>query len=104
LAVLDRRAEARELVANNPELARDLRVGRPDLPRQYDDGGLVDINAVPAVLIARECGLDDAVAEQIQSARQRHPVPFGSVDELLVFAGLDVSTWDRLRDRAVVYS
>ncbi|MFI9006786.1 helix-hairpin-helix domain-containing protein [Actinosynnema sp. NPDC053489] len=104
LALRTRREEARALVARDPALARDLRIGRPDLPRQYDDGGLVDINTAPPSVIARCCGLDDRAAAQIEQARQQHPVPFQSVDELLVFAELDVTTWDLLRERAVVYS
>ncbi|WP_460309016.1 hypothetical protein [Actinocorallia aurea] len=38
------REQARDLV-----LARDLCIGRPDLPRYYDDGGLIDVNHVPAL-------------------------------------------------------
>jgi hypothetical protein len=104
LALRTKREEARTLVARDPALARDLRIGRPDLPRQYDDGGLVDINAAPTSVIAQCCGLDNHAAEQLERARQQHPVPFQSVDELLVFAELDVSAWDLIRERAVVYS
>ncbi|MFT7841090.1 helix-hairpin-helix domain-containing protein [Saccharothrix sp. BKS2] len=104
LTLRAKREEARTLVARDPALARDLRIGRPDLPRQYDDGGLVDINTAPPSVIAQCCGLDDRAAEQIERARQQHPFPFHSVDELLVFAELDVSTWDLIRERAVVYS
>ncbi|CAL9624717.1 hypothetical protein SUDANB95_05899 [Actinosynnema sp. ALI-1.44] len=104
LALRTKREEARTLVARDPALARDLRIGRPDLPRQYDDGGLVDINAAPPAVIAQCCGLDEHAAERIERARQQHPVPFQSVDELLVFAELDVSTWGLIRERAVVYS
>lgn len=99
-----RREEARALVARDPALARDLRIGRPDLPRQYDDGGLVDINAAPPAVIAQCCGLDERAARQIERARSQHPIPFQSVDELLVFAELDISLWDLVRERAVVYS
>ncbi|MBW4720612.1 helix-hairpin-helix domain-containing protein [Saccharothrix obliqua] len=99
-----RREEARALVARDPALARDLRIGRPDLPRQYDDGGLVDINNAPPAVIAQCCGLNEQAAHQIDRARRDHPTPFHSVDELLVFAELDVTTWELLRERAVVYS
>ena len=48
------------MVQTNPALARELRIGRPDLPRQYD-GALVDINRVPVAAWAfrwdRGCGL-----------------------------------------------
>ncbi|MGI5504190.1 ComEA family DNA-binding protein [Lentzea sp. CA-135723] len=104
LALRARRDEARALVARDPALARDLRIGRPDLPRQYDDGGLVDINTAPAAVIAQCCGLDEVAARQIERARSRHSVPFSSVDELLVFAELDVNAWNVVRDRAVVYA
>ncbi|WP_202918975.1 hypothetical protein [Saccharothrix deserti] len=104
LVLRAKREEARTLVARDPALARDLRIGRPDLPRQYDDGDLVDINTAPPSVIAQCCGLDDRAADQIERAHQQHPVPFQSVDELLVFAELDVSAWDLIRERAVVYS
>src|SRR6266545_1972033 len=46
------RAEARRLVAEDPELANDLRIGRPELPRAYDDGGLIDVNHASAEAMA----------------------------------------------------
>lgn len=42
------RIDAQHIVDHNAALARDLRIGRPDLERVYDDGGLVDVNHVPA--------------------------------------------------------
>ncbi|WP_214371319.1 hypothetical protein [Pseudonocardia sp. H11422] len=47
LAVRARREDARRLAASDPQMARELRIGRPDLPRSYDDGGLVDLNSAP---------------------------------------------------------
>jgi hypothetical protein len=44
-ARMDRRRQARELAERNPVLARDLKIGRPDVPHDYDDGGLVDVAA-----------------------------------------------------------
>lgn len=41
------RREAVELARTRPEVAREMRIGRPDLPRNYDDGGLIDINHAP---------------------------------------------------------
>ena len=38
-------------------LAQELKIGRPDLPRDYDDGGLVDVNHVPAAILAARLGL-----------------------------------------------
>jgi len=46
IACRQRRQQARQLLANDPGLARELRIGRPDLPRDYDDGGLVAVVVV----------------------------------------------------------
>lgn len=48
---------ARHIVQTNPALARELRIGRPDLPREYDDDGLVDVNCVPGAVLADRLGL-----------------------------------------------
>jgi hypothetical protein len=39
------RRKARDIVAGDPGLARELGIGRPDLDRPFDDGGLIDVNA-----------------------------------------------------------
>lgn len=51
-----KRDELRELAQRDPHLARDLWIGRPDLPRQSDDGGLVDINSTPAEVLGDASG------------------------------------------------
>jgi hypothetical protein len=81
---LARRNEARALLTSNPALAAELRIGRPDLRRQYDDGGLVDINRVPAETIARELGIPGIVAEEIVAQRRRVG-GFYSADDLIVY-------------------
>jgi hypothetical protein len=99
LAARERRTEARKLVADDPLIARDLRVGRPDLPRNYDDGGLVDLNNAPAAVIAAVCGLDAATAGGLVETRAAIG-GFAAVDD--VFTTVPVGAWDRVRDRAVV--
>lgn len=102
LAARDRRAEARTLAADDPQLARELLIGRPDLPgRRYDDGGLVDLNNAPARAIAGVCGIDLAVAEHIVRVRMAG-VPFTAVDDVFSVADVPFPLWDRIRDRAVV--
>jgi hypothetical protein len=64
------RDKARELLARDPELAVELKVGRPDLPRAFDDGGLVDINRVPASWLAELPGLDERLARRITEVRE----------------------------------
>lgn len=100
LAARQRRTEARRLVADDPLLARELRIGRPDLPREYDDGGLVDLNSAPAPAIAELCGLDAAHAGRVVQARQAAG-RFASVEDVFSWTELPVDTWDRVRDRAV---
>jgi DNA uptake protein ComE-like DNA-binding protein len=102
LAARARRDEARKLAANDPLLARELHIGRPDLTRTYDDGGLVDLNSAPAKVIAETCGIPTEVAATIVDARNQRSEPFSNVDELFVITDLPVTTWDRIRDRAVL--
>ncbi|MEV5720068.1 hypothetical protein AB0L41_39810 [Amycolatopsis mediterranei] len=99
LAARERRAEARKLALSDPLIARDLRVGRPDLQRNYDDGGLVDLNNAPAAVIGAVCGLDATTTEAIVEIRTAVG-GFSTVDD--VFTAVPVAAWDRVRDRAVV--
>ena len=45
--VLRRRDYSRKLLTDNPQLAKELNIGRPDLHSEFDDGGLIDVNHVP---------------------------------------------------------
>jgi len=102
LASRNRRAEARALAAGDPQMARELGIGRPDLPgRRYDDGGLVDLNSAPAQAIAAMCGVDLAVAEQIAAARSV-TAPFMTVDDVFSVVDVPYHLWDRIRDRGIV--
>ncbi len=101
LAARSRRDEARRLVASDPLLARELRVGRPDLPREYDDGGLVDLNSAPAQVVAAVCGLEPVAAARIVQARQAAG-RFAAVEDVFSWTELPVGVWDQVRDRAVV--
>lgn len=47
-----RREETRRLIEREPGLQRELGIGRPDLGRGYDDGGLIDVNTASAEVIA----------------------------------------------------
>jgi DNA uptake protein ComE-like DNA-binding protein len=104
LAARARRDGARKLAADDPLLATELHIGRPDLTGDYDDGGLVDLNSAPADVIAEVCGIPAAVAATIVEFRAEREQPFANADELFVMADLPVSTWDRIRDRGVLLS
>jgi len=96
-----RRNEARRMAIADPLMAHDLHVGRPDLPRTYDDGGLVDLNSAPATAIAQICGLDQATAEKIVEVRDQQGSGFSNVDEMFVLVDIPVPAWDRVKDRGV---
>jgi DNA uptake protein ComE-like DNA-binding protein len=97
----ERRRKARELAERDPLLARELRIGRPDLPHEYDDGGLVDLNAAPAQAISATCGIDPGHAEGIVALREKVG-GLNNVDELFVYTDLPPSCWERIRDRGIV--
>jgi hypothetical protein len=92
------RAHARELLAHDPGLARELRIGRPDLPRAYDDGGLADVNHVPALFLATLPGMTPDLARQIVETRESRG-GFTCVEELEVFADLPDELAAELADR-----
>jgi hypothetical protein len=94
---IERRKEARHLVGSNPALARDLKIGRPDLARDYDDGGLVDVNQVPGSVLAAQLGLAPTEVTDVLSARDRLG-RFSSADELSAYTQLSPRRVDELRD------
>jgi hypothetical protein len=94
---LERRKEARRMVAAQPDLARDLKIGRPDLPRDYDDGGLVDVNHVPSAVLSAQLGLASAEVTDVLTARERLG-RFTSADELCAYTQLSPDRVDELRE------
>lgn len=98
---LAKRVQARELLVSNPGLAAELLIGRPDLGRRYDDGGLVDVNHVPAATLVAEFGLTPRLADQIITARDRIR-GFSAADELIVYCdGMTPARLETIRERLV---
>lgn len=97
----ERRQESAELAAREPGIAVDLRIGRPDLPRQYDDGGLIDINHVPEEIFRAYLGLSAEQARTVVEARDQVG-RFESVDDMSNLAGLPPRVVDGMRDRLIV--
>jgi len=95
---IEARKQARHLAASNPALARDLRIGRPDLPRNYDDGGLVDVNNCPGPVLAGQLSLTPAEVSEVLTARDRLGGRFASADELCAYTSLSPDRVDSLRD------
>ncbi len=94
---IERRKDARRLATSNPSLARELKIGRPDLPRNYDDGGLVDVNHVPGPALGAQLGLAPAEVTDVLAARDRLG-RFASADELGAYTQLTPDRVDELRD------
>ena len=94
---IERRKDARHLLQHDPDLAREMRIGRPDLPRDYDDGGLVDVNHVPGTVLETQLGLTSGEATDVLAARDKLG-KFTSADELCAYTELPPDRVDELRD------
>lgn len=96
-ARVSRRQQARELVAGNPVLARELGIGRPDVPHDYDDGGIVDVNHVPGKVLLHSLGLTVAESASVITARARLG-RFSGPEEVAAYTELTPERVDALRD------
>lgn len=94
------RRKAREQAEEDPVLARELRIGRPDLPRHYDDGGLVDLNHAPPAILTRIAGVTAEIAERIATVRGDIG-GFSSAEELMVAADLHPDLAPEIREYGV---
>ncbi len=95
-----RREETRALADRDPGLARELCVGRPDLPRQYDDGGLVDVNSAPPAVLASLPGMTPQLVERVVDVRASHG-GFTSAEELALAADLPPQLTAEIADHSV---
>jgi DNA-binding SARP family transcriptional activator len=96
-----RREQALTLLDHHPHIARELHIGRPDLARVFNDGGLVDVNAVPEHILAALPGVSVPQAQQIV-ARRRAVGGFASVDDLITDGLLPVPAVRALSDVLIV--
>jgi hypothetical protein len=96
---IERRAEGRDLLASRPALAREIGVGRPDLPGA-SDYGLIDVNHASAAALTRLPGITGDLAGRIVSQRAQAG-GFTSAEDLGMLLDLPPATVDGLRDMAV---
>ncbi|MDL4821210.1 ComEA family DNA-binding protein, partial [Actinomadura opuntiae] len=94
------RADARAIAADDPALAHELRIGRPDVPRAYDDGGLVDVNHAPLEIVAALPGMTDALAERVVRHRDEHGT-FVSVEEMAMDCDLPPAVMPQLAEYTI---
>jgi len=96
---IERRAEGRRLAAKDPVLARELGVGRPDVPGA-DDYGLVDVNHAGPDALRRLPGITPQIAARIEEARQASST-FVSAEDLCVTLDLPPGLTDDLKEHAI---
>ena len=81
-------------------LAKRLGIGRPDLPRQFDDGGLVDLNHAPLPVLMSLPGVTERSARQIQNWVEQSG-PFGSLGEVMLVIEISPTFEHHLREYCV---
>jgi hypothetical protein len=94
------RHEARELLTTDPALATELGIGRPELHRGFDDGGLVDVNHASAEAIGAILGLEGEHIAQIIQVREELG-GFSSLADLVVHTDIPPGLVDRLAERLI---
>ena len=97
---LRRRDYSRKLLTENPQLARELNIGRPDLPSDFDDGGLIDVNHVSEGYLTILPGIDTALASKIVEVREAIG-GFDSLDDMGILLELPPQRLDWARERAI---
>jgi len=102
LARRRQREQYRQLIKRDPGLARGIGVGRPDLVRNFDDGGLLDLNTLTADELTRFGSIPIGEAQQIVETRKQLG-GLSTVDELVVYASLSDATLGNLRETAVFH-
>ncbi|MBG6100806.1 DNA-binding SARP family transcriptional activator [Micromonospora vinacea] len=95
-----RREHARYLLYHYPAARGELSIGRPDLARSFDDGGLIDVNAVPEQVLATLPGLTEHQCRQIVVDRWMRG-PYASMEEFAGRCLLPPNTTEPLRELLV---
>ena len=96
---IERRARGRHLLATQPSLAKEVGVGRPDVPGA-EDYGLVDVNHAPAAALATLPGMTSELARRTVEERAKAG-GFSSVEDLGLLLDLPPGTVDQMRDMAI---
>lgn len=96
---IKKRKKGRRLAAKDPVLAREVGVGRPDLPGTQDFG-LVDVNHASPEALCTLPGITPQIAERIEEARQSIGL-FTSAEDLCATLDLPPNLTDDLREHAV---
>jgi DNA-binding SARP family transcriptional activator len=96
-----RREQARQIARQHPVIARELGIGRPDLPRSFDDGGLVDLNGAPEIVIAALPGVGLDAARRIVADRYQRGA-LAAVEDLVTRELLPVRVIAEITDSIIL--
>jgi uncharacterized RDD family membrane protein YckC len=91
------REKARRIAKRDPRLADELGIGRPDLRKRFDDGGLIDVNHVPESFLLHLPGVDHDLAARIVELR-KSVGGFDAAGDLEVTLDLAPGTLDEAQD------
>ena len=95
------RERAKRIVADDPQLAAELEIGRVDKrARRFPDGGLVDVNNVDAAALAKATALPAATVDKIVEMRDEVG-GFDSAADVVVTLDLPPTSLDAVEDRLV---
>lgn len=94
------RQRARAIATGDAAMAREMGIGRPDLARDFDDGGLVDVNHAPPAALTRLPGVTPDLAAAIVAARAQHG-GFASPADLVVFTDIPPEVVENFAEYAV---
>ena len=96
-----KRNEARKLAEEDPMMARELGIGRPDSRQGYDDGGLLELNFATGEQLSAVCGLPRNVAEEVVASRATLG-RFVNVEDAIVFGRIGEEYAPMVRDRGII--
>jgi hypothetical protein len=97
------RARAKQIARDDPALAFELRIGRPDLTHSYNDGGVIDVNHAPKYLLITVPGISPTTAEQIIEHRE-HRGPFVSAEDIAAAISLNPNLVSQIAEYTVYLS
>lgn len=84
-------------MVKKPELANELGIGRPDMHKEFDDGGLIDVNHVPGGYLLHLPGVDKPLARRIVELR-KDVGGFSSVGDMEVTLDLEPGALQQAKD------
>ena len=96
---IERRAEGQRLAARDPRLAKEVGVGRPEMPGA-EDFGLIDVNHASSNALCRLPGVTPQIARRITEMRQGVGL-FKSAEELGMYLDLSPAFVDEIGEYSV---